>query len=278
MKIENAFELFQAELSGIYDDSEATSVTRIVFEDVFQLHRRMGENLQASELEDMNRILDRLQKGEPVQYILGEADFWGLRIMVNPHVLIPRMDSETLVDEALVWLREAGIEQPRVLDIGTGSGCLALAIKHGYENALVQALDIDPEALQLAGLNASRLNLEIELQQANILNEEQWPEESFDLIVSNPPYIPPSEKNKMPDRVLHHEPELALFVPEEDPMLFYNSIADFARKTLRAEGAVLVEINEFRANEVVEVFRNAGYSQIKVIQDLGGADRVVLAR
>ncbi|MBK8556674.1 MAG: peptide chain release factor N(5)-glutamine methyltransferase [Lewinellaceae bacterium] len=271
------FDALVTALSPRYGSGEARSMARIIFEDAFTTRQYHTRVLNAEELAQLAEIRTRLMDGEPLQYVLGMADFFGLKLLVSPAVLIPRQETEELVAWVLEWLKEVDCAAPDVLDIGTGSGCIALALARKLPMARVSALDVSKEALELAAANAQRLNLALHLQEADILEQSAWPRGDFDIIVSNPPYIPPSEREHMPAHVLNHEPGLALFTREEHPLEFYQAIAAFAAKCLRKQGAVFVEINEFRADETIHVFQQAGFLRTTLRRDLSNAPRMIAA-
>ncbi len=258
-----------AQLSPRYGRGEATSITRIVLEDAFPNAAIIAEKT-------VQAILDRLLQGEPVQYVLGQADFFGLKFNVSPAVLIPRQETEELVDWAIKILKNQPKSPIRVLDIGTGSGCIPVTVKKNIPRAEVWASDISAGALAMATDNAARLQTDIHFQQNDILNRTTWPElPDFELIISNPPYIPQRERTLMPEHVLAYEPELALFVADADPLLFYRTIADFALLHLLPGGTLLFECNEFNATEVVALLQMRHFAGIELRQDLAGADRMV---
>lgn len=213
--------------------------------------------------------IDRLNRHEPVQYILGEADFFGRKFRVNPSVLIPRPETEELVHYAKQF------NPQRILDIGTGSGCIAISLQLETK-AMVVATDVSDDALVLANKNAKQLNANVEFHKHNVLTNE-FPFGDLDLIVSNPPYIPMREKNAMKLNVLNYEPHVALFVENDDPLIFYKAIAEKSRKTLVAGGSVVVEINENYGDDVAAVFLNAGYKSVMVHKDIMKKDRMVIA-
>lgn len=270
------FEVFAQAISTLYEQGEAQYIARIVREDVFDGRY----SLTAKELIRLGSIQQALLDGKPIQYILGQADFYGLKLRVDGSVLIPRQDTETLVHE-VIYLAQATDKgrRLRIMDIGTGSGCIALALKKELDLVDVLAVDVSIPALNIARSNNEANNLCVQFEQFDVLSEPNWSRMGqFDFIVSNPPYIPPSERVEMSHNVLAHEPGLALFVPEEDAMLFYRKIAQFGLSHLSANGFLAFEINEFRAKETVIVLAGMGYESIEVKQDLSGADRVVIAK
>jgi release factor glutamine methyltransferase len=264
-------------LTPRYGPSEAASIARIVLEDAFGVRSVKDFELPIAAKEHFRAILARLNSGEPVQYVLSQADFFGYTFKVDRRVLIPRQETEELVALALELLK--GQKTPSVLDIGTGSGCIAITIKKKLTGAAVFALDVSPDALDLAVENALRLNAKVHFELQDVLDPGfSLSGRMFDMIVSNPPYIPHSEAAIMPGHVKNHEPGLALFVPEEDALVFYRRIGELALEGLRSGGWLLFEINEFRAEGVAHVLRQLGYGMIDILPDLSGAMRMARAQ
>lgn len=263
------------ELSGYYPESEIQSFIRLIIEHVCQLNftqftLRKNQLLNSSSVNEIRRIVDRLKQSEPIQYILGETEFYGMRLKVTPAVLIPRPETEELVQ----WIIELNkLKSPVILDIGTGSGCIALALKKVLTNSLVSAVDTSGYALEIARENAVEHNLNIDFICADILTFENYKWQQYDLIVSNPPYVRESEKRLMDKNVLNYEPENALFVSDEDPLLFYRNIKDFSKKYLRRNGLVFFEINENFGKDLAILFKDSGFKNIEIIKDINGKDR-----
>jgi len=252
--------------------NEAKATARLILEDVFGWRTgRHPRPLNQDEQILAWTVENRLLAGEPVQYITGIADFYGLQLRVSQDVLIPRPETEELVEFAL----EQHPAEPvlRVLDIGTGSGCIALAMKRERPSWSVTGLDASTAALNVARENGERLALDVAWQLVDLLRAE--PEGIFDLIVSNPPYIPPSERPKMGKSTAVHEPGLALFTPEEDPLVFYRRTVELSTKLLVAGGSLYFEVNEFRAEEVAELLRGADFMTVEKRKDLQGKWRMV---
>ncbi|MDN5214827.1 peptide chain release factor N(5)-glutamine methyltransferase [Fulvivirgaceae bacterium BMA12] len=224
-----------------------------------------------AELEEVESVVVRLNKHEPIQYILGEADFYGRKFMVNPAVLIPRPETELLVDKIIKENLQQGLN---VVDIGTGSGCIAISLKLALPEATITGVDVDEKALQCAKENAIKHRAEISWQQLDILGSQHLP--SFlDIVVSNPPYVRESEKAMMQKNVLDFEPHLALFVNDEQPLIYYQAIAEKGYRSLKNRGRIYLEINEALAEEVVSTLERAGYENIEVVKDLQQKDRIV---
>lgn len=270
------------QLSAIYTKSEATAMTRMLFEERFGLSLTdllLGKdsNLSEKERTELQIIVERLLKNEPIQYVLGRTTFCGMNIGVAPGVLIPRPETEELV----AWIASdyEHIHTPpthNVLDIGTGSGCIALALaEQGFK---VEAWDISDEALDIAQKNAERLELNVYFKKEDILHTDYSETRTqYDIIVSNPPYICQQEGAEMERNVLDYEPHLALFVPDNDPLLFYRAIARFAQKALNADGALYYEINRAYSKETAEMLKKEGFQKIEIRKDQFGNDRMIKA-
>lgn len=254
---------------------EIKAVLHLVFEKEFGLTATdilAEKTILNIDTEKLNKIIERLNRHEPIQYILEEAYFFGRKFNVNDSVLIPRPETEMVVSTAKKMASHAA----RILDIGTGSGCIAISLKLEIPTAHVYARDVSENALAVAKENALRLNAHVNFIQSDILNE--MPSiAKLDLIVSNPPYITESEKKAMQKNVLDFEPALALFVPDHDPLSFYKAIVKKGYPLLNSKGKIIVEINERFGKEVARVFAENGYEEIKIIEDLNGKDRIVCA-
>jgi len=261
-------------LSTICDQAEARAITLWILEEVLhvkgpKLSMERFMVLTTHQEEVLDQYLRRLMKYEPVQYILGYAEFYGLKFKVSPAVLIPRPETEELVELIINDLDEPEVS---ILDIGTGSGCIPVTLKHEIPPAHVTSLDVSTEALDIARTNAQENRVEVDFIHMDILKE--IPDQRFDIIVSNPPYISYDEKEKMNDNVLIHEPHLALF--SDDPLLFYKRIADIAPQLLNLNGLIYLEVSEFRAQEVADIFASKGWkAQIK--KDMSGKERMIKA-
>jgi len=278
-KIKDIRDYHLEKLTEIYPASEAGNMLDILFEDLMDItktQRLANPDLRVSESEMLTihfaakSLLDEV----PVQYITGISWFFGLKIQVNPSVLIPRPETEELVEWVINDYHH--LKPAKLLDLGTGSGAIALGLKHVLRNAIVSACDNSPEALEVAKENSRSLSLDIDFRLTDILNEKNWKHFSgLDVIVSNPPYIPPSEKKMMNANVLNHEPESALFVPENDPLIFYKKIAAFGNHALKTGGRLYFEINERFGKEVVALLVESGYTKVELRKDLNGKDRMV---
>lgn len=263
-----------------YEPGEAQSITRIVLEDAF-VYRGDQKDRELSPEEEMLylHVRQRLLRGEPVQYILGEADFYGLKFLVDPRVLIPRQETEELVYWVLeTWKQSGKPGDKKVLDIGTGTGCIPITIKHEAPTLDVYGLDVKADILQLAEENAHRHKTDINWIERDILDTSQWEKlGQFDYIISNPPYIPPSQQHLMPEHVLAYEPELALFAPENDPLVFYREIGLFAYQHLPDGGYLFFETNEFNAERVADLLKDIGFTEVELKKDIQGKNRMVRA-
>lgn len=268
------------ELKQHYGTAEGYALYRLVMEECFGLTHTdilLGKDNQISE-ENQARLLEitgRLLKNEPVQYVLGYADFCGHRFVVRPGVLIPRPETELLVQKALELGRGMdGVACPQVLDIGTGSGCIAISM--ALAGCHVTAMDISEEALGIAMENAANLNAEVAFVHENILRPsptaQQW-----DVIVSNPPYICLHEAEEMERNVLDYEPHSALFVPDTDPLIFYRAIASYAMSHLSAGGWLCLEINQAYPDEMTGLLSSFGFKDVTILQDQYGKDRIAYA-
>lgn len=265
------------ELSPLLGPGEAASVSRLVLEDLFG-YRRGSHPRQLSQDEQIMAwaTINRLKAGEPVQYVTGIADFYGLQLKVNPAVLIPRPETEELV-EWILEEHEAGT-QVQCLDIGTGSGCIPLALKARRPTWTCAGADVSVGALEIARTNAEQLELAATFFELDALAESADLEAgTYHLIVSNPPYIPPSERELMSPSTLAHEPDLALFVPEEDPLLFYRRITELGTRLLAPNGRLFFETNEFNNEAVAGLLEAQGYAKVERRKDLQGKWRMVAA-
>ncbi|MBN8677173.1 MAG: peptide chain release factor N(5)-glutamine methyltransferase [Chitinophagales bacterium] len=259
-------------LAPRYGAGEARAIARIVWEDAFDFGRKPDPEL-------LDRIEARLLQGEPVQYVLGEADFFGLKFLVNPSVLIPRQETEELVAWVLEWLKNVYETPIKLIDIGLGSGCIGITVQKKQPAIELWGIDKSEAALETARQNAACLlpGKTVHLLHADILNRLDWlklPQAS--VIVSNPPYIPYTEQHLVPEHVAAHEPGMALFVEDTDPLLFYRTIAVFAREKLLPGGALFFECNEFNAQEVLQLLQDQGFSKVELRKDLAGAERMVM--
>lgn len=267
-------------LKNIQDEQEIESFFFILTEYLHNLKRvdlALNPNFELSdtEVEKWNIILADLQQEKPIQYITGEAWFYGLKFEVNENTLIPRPETEELVD----WIIESQKLKVKsqkfdILDIGTGSGCIPISLKANLPQANVSAIDVSEKALEVAKRNAVSNKVEINFIQTNILEVEDL-NQHFDVIVSNPPYVRNLEKEEIKKNVLDYEPHLALFVEDTDAFLFYRKIAQLALKNLAPNGLLFFEINQYLGKETVELLENLGFKNIELKKDMYGNDRMI---
>lgn len=266
-------------LSGFYPDNEISGLVRLLIEHVTKssmpaLLSDKNTKITSEEVLKIDKIVERLQRFEPIQYILGETEFYGLPFTVNQDVLIPRPETEELVE---LILNENKESKPRILDIGTGSGCIAVSLQKLLPNASVKGWDISEKALAVAALNSKSNSVNVTFNQVDILSDYPT-NHSFDIIVSNPPYVLDSEKTDMHANVLEYEPHTALFVADNSPLLFYNRIADVAIQLLTDGGKLYFEINRAKGQETIKMLENKKFSEIRLIKDISGNDRMVRAQ
>lgn len=281
MLIKEYKQYFIKELLAIYDEVEAESFFYLTLEKFHRLRRidlALQPNLQIgeNEVEKWKSVLTDLKKQKPIQYILGETQFYGLPFLVNKDVLIPRPETEELVELILVESRKSKVESLRILDIGTGSGCIPISLKKNLPDAKVFAVDVSENALEVAKENAKLNGVEVNFIKINILETEDL-DQQFDIIVSNPPYVRMLEKEEIKPNVLEFEPHLALFVEDNNPLLFYRKIAQLAKKNLNENGKLYFEINQYLGKETVGLLESLGFTNIKLLKDIYGNDRMISA-
>jgi release factor glutamine methyltransferase len=274
---------FRKELSNLYDIKEINSLCNITIAEITgtssaKIKAFPELELQEEHLEAIDQILTRLKTGEPIQYILGHAEFYGLTFKVNPSVLIPRPETEELVEWVLNSVGSLELAVGRILDIGTGSGCIAISLKKNLPGFSVSAMDISTDALKTAQENAGLNDVEINFIQADILNRKsEIQNPKSEIIVSNPPYVTPDDKKQMHQNVTDFEPHTALFVPENDPLIFYKAIADFATENLEKGGLLFFEINENYGEQLVDLLSHKSFKNIELRKDMSGKDRMINA-
>lgn len=296
MTIHEARQYLAMQLNPVYEDREAANIADWVMEHLTGLKKidriiHKETPLSATQISLLESYTASLLNHKPVQYVLHEAWFYGLRFYVDENVLIPRPETEELVEwvveesriqypgsRSTHYVAAPAASGPRILDIGTGSGCIPIALKHHLPAAAVYACDVSAGALQVAQKNAQDLGTAVQFFQVDILQRMNWPSlPEVDVIVSNPPYIPVKDKATMRANVLQHEPHLALFVEDDDPLLFYRTIAGFASRHLRPGGKVYVEIHEDLGPATSALFAGSGFSDVVLKKDLQGKDRMVRA-
>lgn len=268
-------------IQSVYDEREAGNIAVLLIEHFTGLSK-MNQFLEKEKdwpeqsAEPLEAAVLRLQKGEPIQYIMGITWFYGLELTVNKHTLIPRPETEELVERVIQYLKSLTIEQPRILEVGTGSGCISLAVASRIPNAIITAIDISEEALKVAEENGKQIKHNIDFIPLDFLNKTNWTTLGhFDIIISNPPYIKQTEARSMHTNVLAYEPHTALFVADNDPLIFYRAIAEFSKTFLNKPGAIFVEINEQLGNETKAVFET--FYPVSLQKDMQGKERMIAA-
>ncbi len=295
MKIGEAENWLRKELASIYDEAEADNISSLVLEHITNLSRserslKRDETLVVQQLHHLTEVHHRLLHHQPVQYAIGEAHFYGMKLFVDPGVLIPRPETEELADWVIKDVKSSGKDvfvrdiaeadetnKLKILDVGTGSGCIALALKKEMPKAEVWGCDISDDALNVARRNGSELDIRVDFVGLDFLDEAQCRQlPTVDIIVSNPPYIPLRDKETMHLNVLKHEPHTALFVPDEEPLVFYKALAWFAKNRLYENGSIYVEIHEDLGQEIITLFEAEDYL-VELRKDMQGKDRMVKA-
>lgn len=278
--IKDYFNLLTNTLTALYPHSEAESIAYAAAEYVlnytkFRLSQHRGDIFPENKILLWKSVEERLLKGEPIQYITGEAEFYGLKFCVNSSVLIPRPETEEMVDSII---KENGKSKLNVIDIGTGSGCIPVSLKHHRKGWEVYATDISSGALKTAKRNALKNNVLINYIKEDIFEPSSFNEKDFfDIIVSNPPYVPYSDKEKLHVNVRDFEPDTALFAPQGEPFKFYRAIADFSLLRLKPGGKIYVEINEKASHEVATVFYEKRLKNIMILKDINNKPRIITA-
>ena len=281
--VKDVFAEYRTQLSALYDTQETDAIALTVLKEIIgktgaYLKAFPEYELSIGHQEELSGFLAQLATGKPLQYILGHTEFYGLSFKVNPSVLIPRPETEELVE----WVLNSCLPKTpiKILDIGTGSGCIAISLKKNLPNANICAIDISAEALKTAKENAELNNVEVNFIESDILNlthNSQLATHKLDLIISNPPYVTPTDKDLMHTNVTDFEPHTALFVPQDDPLLFYKAIANLAAKNLVKGGLLFFEINESYGNDSVEMLKSKRFKGIELRKDMRGRDRMIKA-
>jgi release factor glutamine methyltransferase len=278
MRIKDYRTTFVKELTALYDEKEIESFFYIALESILNIKRidlalQPEMEMNADQLVRWDNLLADLIKQKPIQYILGETCFFGLRFLVNENVLIPRPETEELVALILSYYNSTEI---KILDVGTGSGCIPITIKKNWPEAKLVAIDVSEDALAIATNNAKINETEVVFELKNILETDDLGQE-FDFIISNPPYVRKLEQVEMKANVLEYEPHLALFVENEDALLFYRKIAQLGLKNLKANGKLFFEINQYLGNETVALLNQLHYRNVELQKDIYGNDRMIVA-
>jgi release factor glutamine methyltransferase len=278
LKVKDTISYLIDKISDNYPQRETRSIAFLVLEHVGITKTDLVLN---GEIEvdpfikrQLQSISAELIMKKPVQQILGVADFYGLKFRVNENVLIPRSETEELVD---LIIKENLVKNPVIIDIGTGSGCIAISLAKFISGSEVTATDISSKCLEIAGENAIRNSVDVTFLAEDIFQSKLSILKNFDILVSNPPYVTESEKKWMHQNVLDYEPELALFVPDNDPLRFYNKIGELGTQILKTGGKLYVEINEKFGNDTAVLFRNYGFKEVMIIKDIHNKDRIVKA-
>jgi release factor glutamine methyltransferase len=283
-KLSDLYEFYKSELSSIYDSGELYAIFELVCEKFLgysksQVKSNFQEKINQSDLINIYNTGKELQKGIPVQYVLKEAFFYGLTFRVSPATLIPRPETEELVDLMIRELKKSALPKFQILDIGTGSGCIPVSLKKYLPEAAVTAIDVSEEALQIAKSNAIKHDTDIDFVLADILSTDIFPLQTFNVIVSNPPYVLNSEAAQMEERVVNHEPHLALFVEDNDPIIFYKRIVDLCASCMESRGLLFFELNPLYA-QPVKNYADAGNFFIftEILNDMSGKQRFLKAQ
>jgi len=274
--------LFRKQLSGQVEPEEVENLCFITLQHVLGMSRveislSRKQKLSNTQSKALTEILSRLEKSEPIQYITGSTEFYGLEFKVNPATLIPRPETEELVEWMITSIGEIESNSTlNILDIGTGSGCIAISIAKNLKSSKVSAIDISSEALKTASQNAMSNQVDVTFIEKDIIQTEKL-DASYDIIVSNPPYVRDLEKAVMKDNVLNNEPASALFVPDTDPLLFYRKIGNLAFENVQDNGMLFFEINEYLGEETVALLKNIGFKDVILQKDMFGKDRMIKA-
>lgn len=282
--VEQSFGEFKKDLADLYPVPEIRSIYNMILSSLYDQQANnwlmvYGEKvIDEPILSKLTNSLERLKTGEPVQYIIGKAFFYNSEFIVTPAVLIPRPETEELVQWIMDDAKQASKTDPDILDIGTGSGCIAISLKKELSQASVSAIDISPEALAVARQNARLNDVQVDFIEDDILAPATQFLNKLNIIASNPPYVTPADKEQMHQNVTEFEPHSALFVPQNDPLLFYKAIADFALDNLLEDGLLYFEINESYGRETAEMLTERSFKDVVLKKDLPGRDRMIRCR
>jgi len=286
LTIKDLFDHFINELSSVYEEDEARNVTYRVFESVFKarkldIQRHFSQQVSEDQKQLLDDLLKRLQIKEPVQYVTGEATFYGLNFKVTPDVMIPRHETEELVQWVVNECRQKFPKKqgsPSIVDVGTGTGCVAIVLKKLLPKATVVGTDDSGNIVQLANDNAKRQNVKAKFAQHDVLDEKKWKKIGpYDVVVSNPPYIGEKEKAEMDANVLQYEPEKALFPSGDDQLIFYRKISGFAQQRLNKGGLLFFELNQYQSDKIQAIVEEAGFQDVAIRHDLNGNPRLLRA-
>jgi len=282
MRVKDYRSIFIETLLPVYDAVEAESFFYLILEQKLKMRRidlalQPDLNFAEEQMVEWNAILSKLLEEVPIQYLLGITSFYGLDFEVNANVLIPRPETEELVDWILSDYKKEPAEDCKILDIGTGSGCIAIALAKNISQGEIAAIDVSQEALELAQTNAQINGVAVTFLCQNILETEDL-QRQFDVIVSNPPYVRTLEKAEIKKNVLEHEPHLALFVDDHDALLFYRKIAALAQINLKENGKLYFEINQYLGSEMIDLLTSMGFVDVELRKDIYGNDRMICGR
>lgn len=272
---------FIQKLSNFYNSTEIEAFLKLILEDLWNIKTKdiISKEIYFEQLKikQIDNIIEPLQRYKPIQYILGRTYFYNSYIQVNENVLIPRPETEELVE---IVLKDNTFDKANLIDVCTGSGCIAISIAK-ERNWQIYAVDISPQSIEIAQKNAISNNVQIYFEQLDFLNTGNWKtfeNQKFDIIVSNPPYVLNSQKNQIQKNVLDYEPHMALFVEDNQPLVFYTALASFAKKFLNKNGVVYAEINENFGNQTANLFKSLGFSNTEVLKDFRQKQRFIRAR
>jgi release factor glutamine methyltransferase len=284
-------------LGEIYEEGEAKNIADLLMEHITSYSKgerlvRKDDELTTLQEQELSEKLQRLMKHEPLQYVLNKSWFYGMELYVNASVLIPRPETEELVEWIVNDFKASGLDVfsrntsaadettlLKILDVGTGSGCIALALKKTMPRAEVWGCDVSEDALNVARRNGSGLDIRVDFQGLNFLDANQQKQlPTVNILVSNPPYIPFRDKDQMHRNVVEHEPHLALFVPDEDPLVFYRALAHFGKHRLYENGTIYLEIHEDLGQDIEQLFKEEGYRSVELKKDMQGKTRMVKVR
>lgn len=279
MTIKELRDYFQLELGITYQKEEIFSFFYLLSEAYLSKSRidmalEPNQEIRTDKMTSFKRAIELLKKEYPIQYIIGSTEFMGLAFVVNDQVLIPRPETEELIN----WILTSNSKESNynILDIGTGSGCIPIVLSKNLRNSNIETMDVSEGALKVAKKNALQHKVSIKFIQNNVLHLDTL-SNTYDIIVSNPPYVRESEKEQMHNNVLKYEPDLALFVSDKDPLIFYKQIAKLALKGLNTNGSLYFEINQYLGNELCELLANLGFNNIELKKDIYGVDRMIRA-
>ena len=280
MTIKDQYQQILSALVNLYPEPEAKNITYLIFNFIFnynryQVHQNFNTAVKEKQYAKIKNIVDELKQYKPIQYIFKKTEFYNCIIKVSEDVLIPRPETE----ELLHWvIKDSFKKESRILDIGTGSGCIAIALAKNIPDSTITATDISEKAIETAQYNAIQNNVEIKFYQADIFHmSEDFPPGKFDILVSNPPYVREFEKKEMKPNVLKWEPPLALFVPDSKPLIFYNTIIPLANNILESKGQIFLEINENFSKEIKDILADYNFMSIEIRKDVSGKYRMAKA-